>query len=72
MFEAKASLKVKVGNREYDLICSHDSPIVELLEVVKIMQSNVQKMKDDLEAKEKSDKEPSKIEPITGVEGNHG
>lgn len=46
MFRPKSYLSVKVGEREYQLICDTDSPLQELIDILDIISKNAQKLLD--------------------------
>lgn len=59
MFKPKASLQVTAGERVYQIICEHDSPLTEVIEVLKQVLSGVEKMLD--EALKKQDEKPDDV-----------
>ena len=64
MFKPKASLQVTARERVYQIICEHDSPLTEVIEVLKQVLSGVEKMLD--EALKKQEEKP--VEPIQEAE----
>lgn len=46
MFQSKSYLSVKIGERDYQLICDTNSPIQELIDVLGIISKNAQKILD--------------------------
>lgn len=46
MFKAKASTEVKIAERTYQFICEADSPMEEVIDVLKILVRDVQSIFD--------------------------
>ena len=68
MFKPKASLQVNAGERAYQFICENDSPLTEVIEVLKQILSGTEKMLDEaLKKQEVKPEEPVQESEVVEV-----
>lgn len=68
MFKPKASLQVNVGERVYQILCDHDAPLSEVIEVLKSVLSGVEKLLEEaLKNQQAKSVEPCKESEVVEV-----
>ena len=72
MFKNKSALKIQKEVREYEIICDTDSPLTEVIEVLKEAACNVQRLLDECLEQAKKNQESNEFQKVEEVKEQNG